>query len=189
MKEFVSKLREKADIFEKSGCSVDGIVKDYRKSADVIEKLCGESNIGGFVEKLIEKLDMEITDTYYKSVEGNGYAGIENNAYHNIKRFVMLLAEEYNQGPTKKNQGWIPCSERLPEHGKRYLVTAVWKDKDFETHSVYIFVYGSDGMWHFYNYEPVSHCEVIAWMPLPEAYKPEEKPQTNFYVERFNRVN
>lgn len=24
---------------------------------------------------------------------------------------------------------------------------------------------------------------------LSEPYKPEEKPQTNFYVERFNRVN
>ena len=95
MKEFVKKLREKADVFEKSGCSVDGIVKDYRKSADMIEGLCEKSNISGFVERLIEKLDMEITDTYYKSVEGSAGAGIENNTYHNIKKFIMQLAEEF----------------------------------------------------------------------------------------------
>ena len=65
---------------------------------------------------------------------------------------------------------WIPCSERLPEEGKRYLVSAIWKDKDFEKSAVYDAVYGSDGLWHSYNYEPVSY-KVIAWQPLPEPYK------------------
>lgn len=59
MKEFVEQLRKKADTFEKSGCAVDGIVKDYRKSADMIEGLCEKSNISGFVEKLIERLEEE----------------------------------------------------------------------------------------------------------------------------------
>ena len=70
-------------------------------------------------------------------------------------------------------------------------MSAVWKDGDLEKHSIYTFVYGKDGLWHSYNYAPISHCGVIAWQPLPSLYKPEEKPeepQTNFYSERFNRV-
>lgn len=65
---------------------------------------------------------------------------------------------------------WVPYSEQLPEAGKRYLVTAVWKDGDFETTAVYDAVYGSDGIWHVKDYAPAPY-EVIAWQPLPEPYK------------------
>lgn len=110
-----------------------------------------------FVEKLIKTFKCEELRTDFIAVG-------------DVISIVNQLAEEYNQG-------WIPVTERLPKPGKRYLVTAVWKDGDFETHSIYTFVYGTDELWHSYNYEPVSHCEVIAWMPLPEPYKPEEKPK------------
>lgn len=79
-------------------------------------------------------------------------------------------ADRFIELRKKYNDGWIPCSERLPEAGKRYLVSAIWKDKDFEKAAVYDAVYGSDGLWHSYNYEPVSY-KVIAWQPLPEPYK------------------
>ena len=80
-----------------------------------------------------------------------------------IENLLLDFNEQYNNG-------WIPCSERLPEAGKRYLVSAIWKDKDFEKSAVYDAVYGSDGLWHSYNYEPVSY-KVIAWKPLPEPFK------------------
>lgn len=51
--EYIQKLRDKANIFEQSGCAVDGIVKDYRKSADLIENLN---------EKLIPKKPKGIGD-------------------------------------------------------------------------------------------------------------------------------
>ena len=88
--------------------------------------------------------------------------GIINGVMYS-KKIVQEVAEEYNGG-------WIPCSERLPVAGKRYLVSAIWKDKDFEKSAVYDAVYGSDGLWHSYNYEPVSY-KVIAWQPLPEPFK------------------
>ena len=84
-------------------------------------------------------------------------------AFDDAKEIVQEVAEEYNGD-------WIPCSERLPEAGKRYLVSAIWKDKDFEKSAVYYAVYGSDGLWHSYNYEPVSY-KIIAWKPLPEPFK------------------
>lgn len=68
--------------------------------------------------------------------------------------------------------GWIYCGdgENLPEPGRRYRVTALWKDGDFEMRSVYDLVYGTDGLWHGENYIPVSF-EIIAWKPLEEPYR------------------
>ena len=188
MKEFVDKLREKADIFEKSGCAVDGIVKDYRKSADMIEKLCGKSNIGGFVEKLIERLE-----------EKSFIVQCADNRYHNfinidkIKNTINQLAEEFatdinvgrkNQDSTKNNQGWILCSERLPESKVDVLV---WKDNMYSV----AWYQELTKYWLSNDFSANESKNVIAWQPLPEPYKPEEKqeePQTNFYSERFNRV-
>lgn len=67
---------------------------------------------------------------------------------------------------------WIYCGDgnNLPEPGKRYRVTALWKDGDFEIRSVYDLVYGADGVWHGESYVPVSF-EVVAWKPLEEPYK------------------
>ena len=178
MKEFVEKLREKADTFEKSGCAVDGIVKDYRESADMIEKLCGKTNIGEFVEKLIERLEnelhladeekrrcasenplqfdravgygngvavsLEVVNQLAEEFGGDINVGSKNEKaeqiaddlskvlkeaksmgckevkcfYHipleNLEIVINALSA-YNQDLTKKNQGWIPVMERLPE--------------------------------------------------------------------------
>ena len=105
------------------------------------------------------------------------------------KEIVNELAEEYNSNLSGNLTGWIPCSERLPDAGRKYLVMAVWKAEDFRKYSVYIFVYGSDGLWHSYNYEPVS-CEVVAWQSLPETYEQEQQKEipTSHYEERFNRM-
>lgn len=53
--EFVKRLRKHADTFEKSGLSVDGIVKDYRESADVIEELSAK----------LQSANMERSRQYY----------------------------------------------------------------------------------------------------------------------------
>lgn len=67
---------------------------------------------------------------------------------------------------------WVYCGDgnHLPRPGRRYLVTALWKEEDFETRSVYILVYGSDGLWHGQNYVPVSF-KIIAWKQLEEPYR------------------
>lgn len=77
--------------------------------------------------------------------------------------------------PKKKFKKWIPCSKRLPETTGRYLVTALWKDGDFEKYSIYDAVYGNDRIWHIHwhvqDYAPAPRI-VIAWQPLPEPYQP-----------------
>ena len=109
-------------------------------------------------EKILERLII-MRDKYSKDTT---YGKNHISAYNKALKIVQEVAEEYNGG-------WIACSERLPEAGKRYLVSAIWKDKDFEKSDVYDAVYGSDGLWHSYNYEPVSY-KVIAWQPLPEPF-------------------
>ena len=88
--------------------------------------------------------------------------------------------------PTVDNtdNGWIPCSERLPEESGYYLVTYHnWSDGNFlpkynDTYARKLHYQISD---HFvgWNYpknvddraENDCHKEVIAWQPLPEPFK------------------
>lgn len=67
-------------------------------------------------------------------------------------------------------QQWIPCSDRLPEEGIEVLITT-------EGNQVYISEYEMiDGRPFWYDFfEYVTIREVIAWMPLPEPYKQEDK--------------
>lgn len=110
-----------------------------------------------FVEKLIKRFKSEQNCADWIAVS-------------DAINIVNQLAEEYSV-----TGGWIPCSDRLPEPGKRYLVSVIWKDDlhNYRRPAVYDAVFGSDGLWHSYNYEPVSY-EVIAWQPLPDPYIPKE---------------
>ena len=60
---------------------------------------------------------------------------------------------------------WIPCSERLPEKGGKYL--CCWQGKTVDTG---MFLNG-----HFRLYGEIKDHLITAWMPLPELYKPEER--------------
>lgn len=114
-----------------------------------------------------------------------------NIEHKKCNEFVALnvgdLVEKYNHGEycyvnvlhlvqsQPKVGEWIPCSERLPEltEGTEYfkqseccLVALKWWDGDI-TESVGW--YNESGLWS----DDGKNCKVIAWMPLPEAYKEE----------------
>ena len=77
----------------------------------------------------------------------------------------------------KQNRRWIPVSERLPEEQKFYLVTIA---KNTGEHDIEYCFYEC-GKWLMIadgNSEENTCWEeevkkVVAWMPLPEPYKPE----------------
>ena len=88
--------------------------------------------------------------------------------------------------PTVDNtdNGWIPCSERLPEESGYYLVTYHnWSDGNFlpKYNDTYVRRLHYQISEHFvgWNYpknvdnraENDCHKEVIAWQPLPEPFK------------------
>ena len=86
-------------------------------------------------------------------------------------------------------EGWIPCSERLPDNPEggiprtsEELEMMFANDKikqsivmiDGATEPNALFYAGEDRWYAFYHFEPY---RVIAWQPLPEPYKGEERKE------------
>ena len=117
-------------------------------------------------EKIREKLEELCEQTYYNSVNGNRYEGIRNNAYHNTIEIVNKVEQEHNNG-------WIPCSEQLPEKAFGCLVTVMDCEPSTQTDFENILPYfvGYDGhSWNDADGEEIPF-EVIAWKRIPEPYK------------------
>ena len=76
--------------------------------------------------------------------------------------------EIVNQVAEKCNDGWIPCSERLPENIKTVIMDV--KGIRYPT----VGWYGNLSGWHLKEEDFVNLKDftVIAWQPLPEPYKP-----------------
>ena len=67
-------------------------------------------------------------------------------------------------------QQWIPCSERLPEHGGRYLISVLDGINRRTTVAPYLprcKAWAMNGR--------MAYWKVIAWLPLPEPYREEEQ--------------
>ncbi len=79
--------------------------------------------------------------------------------YENADKLVKELAEE-------SNNGWIPCSERLPERVGQYIVCM--EHCEFENlRSVCAKKWGDE-------WETPHGWKVIAWQMFPQIYKPKE---------------
>ena len=135
-------------------------------------------------EKIIEKLEEEKVKGIYDSSSIIG----EKNVWVKAIEIVKQEAEQYNNG-------WIPCSERLPEECVPVNVTwinrnpesyyAKIKDVPFSATAVYY-----NSKWYWYSSTCVDYLseygnndfdlvdkdiDIIAWMELPSAYRPNEK--------------
>ena len=143
-----------------------------------------------FIEKLIERLEEEAVEVFRApTVNDEPCTGLiptgDKDIYlSKVIEIVKQLAEEYNQDSTKNNNGWIPCSERLPEVEADILLSLRSLDvyTGFRANTEGCFYVEGEGYVEFEN--------VLAWQSLPEPYKPEEKQgeiQSNFYSERFTR--
>ena len=77
-----------------------------------------------------------------------------------VEKIVQEVAEEYNNG-------WIPCSERLPDDfmSMEYLTTV---NGHFYPEINYYCV--ANNKW-FSSRKTTKEVDVIAWKPLPETFK------------------
>lgn len=92
------------------------------------------------------------------------------------KKLVLLddAIEIVNEVAEEYNNGWIPCSERLPNEYGEYLYT----DINDEVHEGCFAPYDGVliGGWstcHADGVVSLPDNEVIAWQPLPAPYKKE----------------
>lgn len=79
-------------------------------------------------------------------------------AYNETINIIKFFAEKYKDG-------WIPCSERLPEENTEVIVTVREIEDSRYTQTSWM----QEGQW-VVKKTPLMP-EVIAWQPLPESYK------------------
>lgn len=162
---------------------------------EFIEKLIGrleELNLDGIrmIEdgkyELIRKKEAisivnELTEEYNTSTDTSRECNKALDSLHK-KILKSRFAEEVTEAEVKalveaKSNGWIPCSERLPQESepvgtlcqvvnvmlKNGIVTSGWCNRYLEKWYV---------LDHHCDYPlPYEYKDVIAWQPLPASYK------------------
>lgn len=126
-------------------------------------------------EKIIEKLNSK--KAYFQ-----GFYECEGKTEHDadLNKVTQLAFDEaieiVKQAAADYNNGWIPCSERLPERNKPVLCWVT--STTIASGETYIIGSCDNGFWFLQTYEighhhfPVKDYEVVAWQPLPEPYQP-----------------
>ena len=69
----------------------------------------------------------------------------------------------------KAKNKWIPVSERMPEEDGEYCVTIYDMDENYKYRDIAEL---ENGIWQYKSY-----IKVLAWMPLPPCYEPQERGQ------------
>ena len=93
--------------------------------------------------------------------------------FTNVKSFDCQCGRHYVNTGAENNDGWIPVEERLPEDPK--------ENPEFEGKEIKLYLvtvkgakYPFRAMWNRKVFtDGWSKCNVIAWRPLPEPYRPE----------------
>lgn len=88
---------------------------------------------------------------------------------HTRDETINKAIEIVNQLAEESNNGWIPCSERLPEMYDNNLICTKSGGKTIAC------VVSECGDWSDMYGNVVSN--VIAWQPLPAPYQPKEDKQ------------
>lgn len=108
-------------------------------------------------EKIIEHLENASfwTDS---SFDEDGYCNDDSEEAVYLHKAIEIVKQEAD----KYNNGWIPCSERLPEVSGEYY-TYVY----YDGHYMYsVDEIDCDGMVKRWNY--VSDYKVVAWKPIEQ---------------------
>ena len=125
-------------------------------------------------EKTIEKQEELFQDL--NVIEVLSHVDFDSTIQNSLENFLKAITNEaieiVKQEAERYNNGWIPCSEKLPDVRQDVLVTVK-----------YTGFMGMHGYWIKTGHMEAENdwwgdCaggEVIAWMELPSAYRPKEK--------------
>lgn len=151
---------------------------EYQKDFDWDENPCGEyENISKEdLKEYVEPLEQLIKE-HFKLVSLLEKWGLQDLSIEELDKWHdrgMYHVEKVNELSKKlKEYEWISVVERLPDSKGEYLVSyhpCYWDNVHFDTVCV-----GFDSFLGKTSWSKRKYQRVIAWMPLPEPYKGDEK--------------
>lgn len=113
---------------------------------------------------VFEKIREKLEEYHEHCVNAYGIVGGNSQAFA-TKQCIEIV----NQVEKEHNNGWIPCSERLPEEYGEYLVW--WTDITRSQYYEIVEYEPSNGWIGDIPQAVEGKYSVIAWQPLPEPYK------------------
>ena len=126
-------------------------------------------------EKILKMLEERTSFLSDCMKYGNKDAEQQNKSYSTMMMYEVAdlvddLIEIVKQETEQYNNGWIPCSERLPEEHKQYDITT---KNEVGIHSDTAIYNPFLGMW-FWDEAESEHIEieVLAWAEKREPYQP-----------------
>lgn len=106
----------------------------------------------------------------YKLCEGDDMTLVDINDVDDVLTRHVMAREAKEPCGTK--EGWIPCSERLPENVKKHywVCTDTGYQCECRWTNVNHFWTELTTEWHWHIMDTPQYSSVVAWMPLPKPY-------------------
>lgn len=123
----------------------------------------------------LEKILQDIEECrIIASLDGNFNSSASFEKCEEIIKKRLSCENHTETARQSRDNGWIPCSERMPEEKKSVLIQWEKYDRHLGVTLTYL-----DVMWLedkeeqiFETINGVPNGKVIAWRPLPDPYKP-----------------
>jgi len=121
-------------------------------------------------------------DTTLNNMKKADLIKLLHTAQHNYESLMWFYNNAVKANMSQlNNNGWIPCSERLPEDGVDVLVWFEYfrhgdYNRLFQTIGI-SFTYNGDWSGFVNGSSGWSQLRVIAWQPLPNPYIPKQEEQ------------
>lgn len=131
--------------------------------------------------KIIEKLEERTSFLSDCTKYGNKDAEQQNKSYSTMMMYevsdlvddlieiVKQEAEKFGTDTNVGSNGWIPCSERLPEDDSICIVTVEFPNN--KTMVDYGWFDRKSCCW-FVGMQEFRTSNILAWQPLPQPYQP-----------------
>ena len=121
-------------------------------------------------EKIIEKLEERTSFLSDCTKYGNKDAEQQNKSYSTMMMYEVAdlvddLIEIVKQETEQYNNGWIACSDRLPDVEADVLLSL----RSIDVHTG--FMSNTEGYFYVDGEGYVEFENVLAWQPLPEPYQ------------------